>query len=118
VRQFVQWDPAFAAAAAGGIPHAGFPAGTAANTWIEDRDGTDTLRYGHRSGPHSGSLGAGNEYTDNTGHRNAAFGTVYAGRDFPGTPLHAGHFRFMVRVIDVCNGNRRLGDDFLRVTWL
>ncbi|MGH7512923.1 MAG: DUF4157 domain-containing protein [Gemmatimonadales bacterium] len=118
LRQFIQWDAPYAAAAPGGPPHAGFPAGTAAGTWIEDRDGGDVLRYGHRSGPHSASLGAGNEYRDNTGHRNAAFGSTYRGRDFPGTHrLHAGHWRFMVRAIDVCNGNNRLGDDFLRFTW-
>jgi hypothetical protein len=115
-RQFIQWDAAYAAAAPGGPPHAGFPAGTAAGTWIEDRDPADT-RYGHRTGPHS-ALGAIDQYIDNTGLRNAAFGHIYRGRDFPGTHrIHAGHWRFMVRVFDVCNGNRSLGDDFLRFTW-
>lgn len=115
VHQFIQWDAAYAAAGPGGPPHAGFPAGTAAGTWLEDRDGADT-RYGHRTGPHS-ALQDGDEYVDNTAHRNAAFGHIYRGRDFPGTSRHAGHFRFMVRAFDVCNGNRALGDDFLRITW-
>jgi hypothetical protein len=115
VRQFIQWDAAYAAAGPGGPPHGGFPAGTAAGTWIEDRDGADT-RYGHRTGPHS-ALGAIDQYFDNTGRANAAFGHIYRGRDAPGTHRHAGHWRFLVRVIDVCNGNRRLGGDFLRFTW-
>ncbi|MEJ8822329.1 DUF4157 domain-containing protein [Variovorax humicola] len=115
IRQFIQWDAAYAAAGPGGPPHAGFPAGTAANTWIEDRDAADT-RYGHRTGPHS-ALGNGDEYLDNTAKRNAAFGNTYRGQDNPGSRRNAGHWRFMVRAFDVCNGNRRLGDDFLRVTW-
>ena len=44
VRQHIRWDAASAAALAGGIPHAGFPAGTAANTWIEDRELQTPLR--------------------------------------------------------------------------
>ena len=115
VHQFIQWDAAYAAAGPGGPPHGGFPAGTAAGTWIEDRDGADT-RYGHRSGPHS-ALQDGDQYIDNTNAPNAAFGHIYRGRDFPGTARHAGHFRFMVRAFDVCNSNRVLGDDFLRITW-
>lgn len=115
VRQFIQWDAAYAAAGPGGPPHGGFPAATPAGTWIEDRDTADT-RYGHRTGPHS-ALGRGDEYIDNTGQRNAAFGHLYRGRDHPGSVRNAGHWRFMVRAYDVCNGNRRLGDDFLRITW-
>lgn len=117
-RQFIRWDAASAAALPGGIPHAGFPAGTAAGTWIEDRNGTDTLRYGHRSGRHGNAI-VGNQYLDTTGARNQAFGHIYEGRDFPGgpDPLLAGTWRFMVRVIDVCNGGSRLGDDFVRINW-
>jgi len=115
LRQFIRWDATYAAAGPGGPPHGGFPAATAADTWIEDRDGADT-RYGHRSGRHS-ALGTGDEYIDNTNHRNAAFGHRYRGQDNPGTVRNAGSWRFMVRAIDVCSGNRRLGDDFLRVTW-
>jgi hypothetical protein len=51
IRQFIRWDAAAAASfGAGGVPHGGFPAGTAADTWIEDRDAGNN-RYGHRSGP-------------------------------------------------------------------
>jgi hypothetical protein len=118
IRQFIQWDAASAAALAGGRPHGGFPAGSPTNTWIEDRDGTDTLRYGHRRAPHLANI-AGNEFIDNAGNRNPAFGHIYRGRDFPGGPdaVLAGHWRFFVRAIDVCNGNRALGTDFLRITW-
>jgi hypothetical protein len=117
VRQFIQWDAAAAAALPGGIPHAGFPAGTAADVWIEDRDTAD-LRYGHRSGAHAESID-GNSYLDTTGTRNPAFGHIYRGRDFPGGPdaLLAGHWRFFARAYDVCNGNRALGTDYLRITW-
>lgn len=117
-RQHIRWDAASAAALPGGIPHAGFPAGTAANTWIEDRNGADTLRYGHRSGRHGNAV-VGNQYLDTNGRRNQAFGHRYEGRDFPGGPdaLLAGSWRFMVSVIDVCNGNARLGEDFVRINW-
>jgi hypothetical protein len=115
VRQYIQWDAAYAAAAPGGPPHGGFPAATAADTWVEDRDGADA-RYGHRTGRHS-ALGNGDEYIDNTAQRNAAFGHLYRGRDFPGTVRNAGHWRFFVRAYDVCNGNRALGTDYLRITW-
>jgi hypothetical protein len=117
VRQFIQWDAASAAALPGGRPHAGFPAGSAAGTWIEDRD-TANLRYGHRRGRHAESI-AGNSYIDTRGNRNAAFGHIFRGRDFPGgpDPLLAGQWRFFVRAFDVCNGNKVLGTDFLRITW-
>jgi hypothetical protein len=118
VRQHIRWDAVSAAALPGGIPHAGFPAGTAPNTWIEDRDATDTLRYGHRAGRHGNAVD-GNQYLDTNGRRNQAFGHRYEGRDFPGGPaaLLAGNWRFMVSVIDVCNGNARLGEDFVRINW-
>jgi hypothetical protein len=117
VRQSIQWDAAYAAAAPTGPPHGGFGA-TPADRWIEDRNDTDTIRYGHRFDGFSGSLGAGNEYIDNTGQRNAAFGNVYRGRDFPGTHrIHAGHWRFHVHVRDTCNSNALLGEDYLRYTW-
>jgi len=117
VHQFIQWDAASAAALPLGRPHTGFPAGTGAGTWIEDRDRANT-RYGHRRGPFS-ALGTGDEYIDTTGHRNAAFGHIYRGRDFPGGPaaILAGHWSFFVRAYDVCNGNKVLGTDYLRITW-
>lgn len=117
VRQFIQWDAASAAVLPGGIPHGGFPAGTAADTWIEDRDSVN-LRYGHRTGPFSESIEI-NAYRDTGDRRNAAFGHVFRGRDTPGGPdaLLAGHWRFYLRAFDVCNGNKVLGTDYLRVTW-
>ena len=65
----------------------------------------------------SGSRRINNEYIDINGNRNAAFGHIYRGGDFPMTHRNAGEWRFMVRVYDKCNNNRRLGDDFLRITW-
>ena len=121
VRQSIRWDAAAAASFAAirgpgnTVPHAGFPAGHPADTWIEDRDGTNTLRYGHRVGF---SPGPGNQYLDSDGKRNQAFGHIYRGRDTPGGPVAlAGQWRFMLRVIDVCNGGRRLGWDFIRINW-
>lgn len=118
VRQFIQWDAASAAALPlGGRPHAGFAAGAAANTWIEDRDTVDK-RYGHRRGAHAESI-AINTYLDTAGRRNAAFGHRYHGEDRPGGPaaLLAGHWRFFIRAYDVCNGRKVLGTDYLRITW-
>lgn len=118
IRQFIQWDAASAAALPlGGRPHTGFPAGAAANTWIEDRD-TVNKRYGHRRGPHAESISI-NTYLDTGNDRNAAFGHRYHGSDRPGGPdaLLAGHWRFYIRAFDVCNGNKVLGTDYLRITW-
>jgi hypothetical protein len=117
-RQFIRWDAASAAALPGGIPHGGFPAGTAANTWIEDRDNADATRYGHRTGQFAESI-PGDRYIDMNNRPNNAFGHIFQGADGPGgpDPLLAGTWRFMVRVIDVCNGGKRLGDDFIRINW-
>jgi Domain of unknown function (DUF4157) len=117
-RQFIRWDAASAAALPGGIPHGGFPAGTAAGTWIEDRDNADATRYGHRTGQFAESI-PGDRYVDTNNRPNNAFGHIFQGEDAPGGPdaLLAGSWRFMVRVIDVCNGNARLGDDFIRINW-
>ncbi len=117
VRQFVQFDAAALAALPGGRPHAGFPAGLRAGNPIEDRDDAN-LRYGHRRGRHSESI-AGNSYTDTRGNRNAAFGHIYRGSDFPGGPdaLLEGNWRFTVRAIDVCHSDRLLASDTLRISW-
>jgi hypothetical protein len=117
-RQFIRWDAASAAALPGGIPHGGFPAGSPADTWIEDRDGANATRYGHRTGQFSESI-PDNRYVDTNNRPNNAFGHIYQGGDQPGGPdaLLAGSWRFLVRVIDVCNGNKRLGDDFIRINW-
>jgi hypothetical protein len=122
VRQFIRWDAAAAASFTAirgpgfASPHAGFPATHPANTWIEDRNGTDTLRYGHRTGF---GPGPGNEYLDSAGRRNQAYGHIYRGRDFPGGPAAlAGQWRFLVKVIDVCRGGRTIGtQDVIRINW-
>ncbi len=117
VRQFIRWDAA-SATAMGGVPHGGFPAGWAANTWIEDRDSANK-RYGHRTGPRSDPASF-DQYLDTNGIRNQAFGHRYRGSDSPGGPaaLLAGSWRFRLQVIDVCNGNRVVGNrDYVRVNW-
>jgi hypothetical protein len=118
LRQDIRWDAASAAAMPGGIPHGGFPAGTAANTWIEDRD-AGNHRYGHRAGPHTDPQNF-DQYIDTNARRNQAFGHIYRGSDGPGGPdaMLAGNWRFRVRVVDVCNGNAAIGgQDFVRVQW-
>jgi hypothetical protein len=115
VRQFILWTGAYDAAGEGGPPHEAFPAGAPPNRWIEDRDRSNK-RYGRRSGQYA-KLDENNEYIDNTGSRNAAFGNIYRGRDRPTSTRNAGMWRFMLRVIDVCNNNRILGEDTLHVTW-
>ncbi|MFZ5447953.1 MAG: DUF4157 domain-containing protein [Thermodesulfobacteriota bacterium] len=118
VRQFIRWDPA-AVASWGGptVPHGGFPAGTPANTWIEDRDAANT-RYGHRAGPFSAPA-AWDQYIDSTGRRNQAFGHIYRGRDTPSGPAtDAGTWTFLVKVVDVANGGVTIGSqDVLSVNW-
>lgn len=122
VRQFISWDAAaaasFAAIRGPGLssPHAGFPATHPANTWIEDRNSGDTLRYGHRVGY---SPGPGNQYVDSSGRQNQAYGHIYHGRDFPGGPATlAGQWRFLIKVIDVSRGRRTIGSqDMIRINW-
>lgn len=118
VRQYIRWDSASAAAMNNGIPHRGFPAGLAPNTWIEDRDKYNK-RYGYRSGPRS-DPGTFDQYLDTNGIRNQAFGHRYSGSDSPGgdVVLLAGSWRFRLQVIDVCNGNRVIGNrDYVRINW-
>jgi hypothetical protein len=118
VRQHISWDATSAAALPGGIPHGGFPAGTAAGTLLEDRDAADN-RYGRRSGPHSDPQDF-DQYIDTNGRRNQGFGHIYRGSDSPGGPsaILAGTWRFRVSVVDVCNGGNRIGGaDFVRVNW-
>jgi len=119
VRQFIRWN---AAAAAGmgptGVPHGGFPAGTPVDTLIEDRDAANH-RYGHRSGPFSDPQSF-DQYLDSTGARNQAFGHLYRGTDDPQVPpaMAVGQWQFYVKVVDVCRGDVRKGDDSLiRINW-
>ena len=118
VRQRIRWDAASAAAMPGGIPHAGFAAGTAADTWLEDRDAANN-RYGHRTGPRSDPQNF-DQYIDTNGRRNQGFGHLYRGSDTPGGPaaILAGSWRFRLSVIDVCNGGTEIGgQDFVRINW-
>ena len=115
VRQFIRWD-ATAAASFGvpAVPHGGFPAATAADTWIEDRD-QNNHRYGHRSGPFSDPQSF-DQYLDSTNKRNQAFGHIFRGTDTPGGGTPAGSWRFFIQVVDVCKGGRQLGAvDFIRI---
>jgi len=123
VRQFIRWDAAAAASfaairgAGNTVPHAGFPAAHPANRWIEDRNATNTIRYGHRSRFSPGIVG--NRYLDLSGRRNQAYGHIYRGRDNPAGPAAlAGQWQFLVKVIDVCNGGRNIGRmDVIRINW-
>jgi hypothetical protein len=118
IRQFIMWDAA-SATAMGGPPHAGFPGGTPAGTWLEDRDNTGTNRYGHRAGAFSDPQ-TFDQYLDTNGRRNQAFGHLYRGSDTPGGAAAGlgGTWRFLIRAVDVCNGGARIGgQDFVRVNW-
>lgn len=121
IRQDIQWDAAFVAASVaagnGSVPHVGFPAAHPANTWIEDRNATDSLRYGHRA---AFDRGLGNRYLDTAGQANQAFGHIYRGEDNPqGLPADRGSWRFRLRAIDVCNGNQQLAvSPTLVMNWL
>ena len=100
VRQYIKWDQAFATWR-GGPPHAGFPASTAPNTWIEDRGPDDTERYGYRWGPHSAPFpNCGDEYKTGA-RRDTANGDRFCGNDQPFVPDDAeGQFKFQLVVYD------------------
>ena len=122
VRQEIQWDAAYVAAnvaaGAGAVPHAGFPAAHPANTWIEDRNANNTLRYGHRA---AFDRGPGNQYLDTAGRQNQAFGHRYEGQDNPtdNPPFNRGSWSFRLGVYDMCNGPRLLQyTPTLVVNWL
>jgi len=123
VRQYLRWNAAAAAghqAMRGGAintPHSGFPNNWPTNRWIEDRDSSNN-RYGRRGGRHS-DPGPGDQYLDNSGRQNQAFGHRYRGSDAPGGPAAlAGRWEFLIKVIDVCNGNVDVGGiDRVFVDW-
>ncbi len=119
VRQYISWD-ATAGAAFGptGVPHRGFPAGSPAVAWYEDRDWFNK-RYGHR-GDRFSDPQTFDQYVDGTGQRNQAFGDTYTGSDDPGGPARRlqGQWDFMLQVVDVANNEAVLGtEDFVTVTW-
>ncbi len=117
VRQLIRWNAAAVAAfAPATVPHGGFPAGTAADTWIEDRDNANQ-RYGHRSGAFSDPQ-TFDQYIDSGGHRNQPFGHIYRGNDSPGGTGLTGQWRFLIRVLDICNNNNVVGgQDTVNVNW-
>ncbi|MEO8523466.1 MAG: hypothetical protein ABI460_01985, partial [Caldimonas sp.] len=124
IHQDIKWD---AAAATNGnaqwgltTPHGGFPAPHPANTWIEDRDGTGTFRYGHRRGPFATAVAGGNEYKNAAGVVNMGNGPIYHGRDNPsGVPAaFNGRWSFMVLAFDICNRGTQIGSaDFIVIDW-
>jgi hypothetical protein len=121
IHQDIKWNAAaatsFTAISGNPVPHSGFPAAHSPMVWIEDRDGTDTLRYGRRSGPHL-APSAGNEYT-NAGVRNMARGATYHGHDGPNGPsTMVGRWHFMVLAFDMCNHGVQVGSaDFITIDW-
>jgi len=123
IRQFIRWNAAAATSheairGAGNVtPHGGFPAAHPADRWIEDRD-AGNHRYGHRSGAFSDPQ-TFDQYLDAAGRRNQAFGHRYRGSDAPGGVAGlAGQWRFLLRVVDVCNGDRNVGGSAgVRVNW-
>ena len=119
LRQYIRWDATAAASfGASGVPHGGFPAGSAAGTWIEDRDSANK-RYGHRSGLFSDPQSF-DQYLDSTGARNQAFGHEYEGDDTPGGPTAAmaGVWEFAIQCVDVCNNDTPIGgNNYIRIAW-
>ncbi len=123
VRQEMKWDAAAAAsftaidAAHPGIPHVGFPAGAAVDTFIEDRNGTNTLRYGHRSAFSPGI--PGNRFVNAAGGAaDQANGRRFEANDNPSGPSTlAGQWQFRISVVDTCNGKRIGGIDTITINW-
>jgi hypothetical protein len=112
VHQFIKWDNAFATFA-GGPPHSGFPSGTAANTWIEDRDQAGK-RYGHRSGPFSDPGPGFDEYKPNQ-----LTGDTYTGSDNPqGPSALTGQWQFRLDVVDTCNADAvKASSSVITINW-
>jgi hypothetical protein len=118
VRQYIKWDAAFATQA-GGPPHSGFPSTTPHSTWIEDRDSSDHIRLGHRSGAHSVPMAnCWNQYlTGST--QDMANGDKYCGKDQPsGLSSDTGSYNFQLKVIDTCNGNaEKASSSVITINW-
>jgi hypothetical protein len=116
VRQFIKWDARYATSK-GGPPHSGFPASTAAGTWIEDRDPADK-RYGHRSDSFSDPIAnCGDEYLLG-GNRNQASGDTYCGKDGPNAPsARVGSFQFQLKVVDAVTGAEKATSSVITVNY-
>lgn len=123
VHQDIKWNAAaaasFRALVGRDVPHAGFPAGHPPNVWIEDRDDTNTNRYGRRSGPFSHPVPLANEYTNATGAQDMLHGATFHGRDNPSGPAAAtGQWKFMLLAFDMCNQGVQVGSaDFIEINW-
>jgi hypothetical protein len=124
VHQDLKWDAAAAASFNAlytrTVPHLGFPAAHPANTWIEDRDNTDNLRYGRRTGPHAVPVAGGNEYTNAAGVQDMRHGRTFHANDNPSNWPAAltGRWAFMLLAFDMCNGGVQIGQaDFITINW-
>jgi hypothetical protein len=117
VRQYIKWNTAFHNWS-GGPPHAGFPSSAPANTWIEDRNDTNTRRYGYRTGPFAVPLSpCRNEYKTGT-TLDMANGDTYCGRDRPSGPTSmVGQFKFRLDVIDTCSGAAAVSSPEITINW-
>lgn len=117
VHQFIKWDTAFHTWR-GGPPHSGFPTGTPANTWTEDRDASGK-RYGHRSDSFSDPIsGCGDEYKTGA-TRDQVNGNSYCGRDAPGGPASmTGQWQFRLDAVDTCDGNAvKASSSVITINW-
>ncbi len=86
-----------------------------ADTWYEDRNASG-LRASPRSGSNSMcASGASNGvYYDASGNRDCANGVKFEGHDQPkGFATRTGFWYFKLEAIDVCNGNKVLGTDYV-----
>lgn len=121
VRQKIRWNAAAAASftTITGLPrpHAGFPSAHPVDTWIEDRNSGDTLRYGHRRTYGGGVVG--NRFVDATGALAQTSGIKYEGHDNPTGPTSmTGQWRFRLSVVDSCNENKQIGGtDNITINW-
>lgn len=118
VRQYIKWNQAYHTWR-GGPPHSGFPSSSRPDTWYEDRDSADRLRYGHRSGPHAVPVaGCGNEYLT-SGRQDMADGDTYCGRDSPQSSAPTGgRYNFQLKVVDTCGGHAvRATSSVITINW-
>ena len=121
IRQYIKWsnqnvDPSR-------FGHEGFLTDKTfiPDTWYEDRDQPNT-RYGHRQGPHSFPIAGVDEYLNAKGVRDQLNGVRYTGRDDPNVKgsvafiaSWVGTWEFRLEAIDICNGNKVLGIDNVKV---
>ncbi len=127
IRQYIKWssnvvDPGRVK----GAEHEGFLSDKTytPDTWYEDRH-QENFRYGHRRGPHQFNGGTVNQYLDAKGAvTDFLTGPIYKGRDKPniggGAAFIAawlGTWEFKITAIDVCNDNKVLGQDNLKIVW-